>query len=223
MDERGAYLTALFGCRVYPPGEEWRDLRADGLEWPEALAWCRERADRVTVRLDSDFYSAGRIPGPEPPVDETLRFERRRFPGWEFLDLTEADPPISWDVEVGVDPVSAREFATPAGLTAIGQGWCAALRSSRSCDVIWAASSLAADQVPQGLGPWALPAPRLAVIRFEQHGYANARDRASREAAAAAKAAGWALTGRLSEFSVDGIYATGSAAARQNLRLGEDG
>jgi len=111
--------------------EEFDDLSAE-----EAIAWGRERAEVVLIRMgDSDYYSAGQSnPDPEeyepwPPTD--LRIERRRPSGFEALDNTEEDAPVWWDCRVSiessvaeVDPrrlhtvvrecSSAREVQTPA-------------------------------------------------------------------------------------------------------------
>jgi hypothetical protein len=85
-------------------GDEIEDAGID-----EALAWARERATVVLVRVwDSDYFSAGeRNPNPDryrewPPDGLDLRPRRPR--GLEALDNTEADPPALWDVRLGADP-----------------------------------------------------------------------------------------------------------------------
>ena len=218
-DERGLVLTGRFHCEVGTAHQELLTEHADAaLEWADALAWCRERADRVTVRLGNTFYSAGRVPGSEPPVDETLEFARRRFPGWEFLDLTADDPPISWDIVVSVDPISGAEFATSDGLTSTGVAWAGALRSSQGLQVVWLVSSLTDEQVVRagGAGPWTRYPPELAVLRLEAPGYEAAVARATAAVADAAAAAGWSPPPR---FAPDDVFATGSDAAHRGVRF----
>jgi hypothetical protein len=81
----------------------------EGVPVEEAIAWGRERADVVLIRLgDSDVhYSAGRLqPPPEPDDEEDLpvwpegrQVARRRLPGKEHLDLV-TDEPIAWTVRL---------------------------------------------------------------------------------------------------------------------------
>lgn len=95
------------------------DELPEGVEWgpeelapaAELIAWARARATRVIVRVcggedGSLHYSAGeeRVvwegePLPEWPAGG-LDLGRRRLPGWEHVDRTEADAPIEWDVVV---------------------------------------------------------------------------------------------------------------------------
>lgn len=105
--------TGLFYGHVetdeLPEGHEW------GPEEPapvgDMLAWARARATRVIVRVCGGDrgtlqYSAGEEPVvwdgeplPEWP-DDGVDLRRRRLPGWEHVDRTEADAPIEWDVVV---------------------------------------------------------------------------------------------------------------------------
>ena len=95
------------------------DELPDGVEWgPEELApagelidWARARATRVIVRVCGGedgtlHYSAGEEAvvwdGESLPAWPAggLDLRRRRLPGWEHVDRTEADAPIEWDVVV---------------------------------------------------------------------------------------------------------------------------
>lgn len=83
--------------------EEFDDLSVD-----DALSWGRARADVVMLRTGtSDYYSAGaRNPDPgELPAwtPGAVQLDRRRVPGFEALDNTEADAPVLWDVRIRVD------------------------------------------------------------------------------------------------------------------------
>ena len=72
----------------------------------------------MLVRLAGEgYHSAGRIQEEEPPLDETRRLGRRRPVGWEFLDHTDTNSPISWDVVV---EVSTAGIAPPVPS---GRGW----------------------------------------------------------------------------------------------------
>jgi hypothetical protein len=82
----------------------------------EAIAWARERAARVVVRVEdswqSSFYSAGELQALDDngtPLaawpDGGLDLKPRRSPGWEHVDRTEADEPIDWDIVVSWDSI----------------------------------------------------------------------------------------------------------------------
>jgi hypothetical protein len=84
-------------------GSEFRE-GPRGVPAAEALAWGREQADRVLIRLaDSDVYhSAGRVPpsNPEiPPWPEGRIVRPRRRQGMEHLDL-KSEQPIAWRVRL---------------------------------------------------------------------------------------------------------------------------
>lgn len=85
------------------PAEEF-----EGLSVEEAIAWGRARAEWVYLRFGrSDYYSAGarksREFAPWPPPD-LPPLVRRRPPGEEWRDRTEADEPIPWRVDVHLTP-----------------------------------------------------------------------------------------------------------------------
>jgi len=79
----------------------------EGLNVEDAIRWGRDKASRVIVRVadswDNTFYSAGQeslktLPAWDEANPPSLT--RRRLPGYEFLDRTEADDPIRWDALV---------------------------------------------------------------------------------------------------------------------------
>ncbi len=84
-----------------------------GVSAEAAVAWARRHAARVIIRWfgpdGTTHASAGERPviwddgEPLPPWDDDLRLAPRRIPGWEHLDRTDADPPISWEVMVRGD------------------------------------------------------------------------------------------------------------------------
>lgn len=112
-DEDSLIATGLFYGHIetdeLPEGVEWgpEELATAG----ELIDWARARATRVVVRVCGGedgtlHYSAGeeRVlwegePLPEWPAGG-LDLRRRRLPGWEHVDRTEADAPIEWDVVV---------------------------------------------------------------------------------------------------------------------------
>jgi hypothetical protein len=101
IDIDGTVLLATFsgfhdtgGSR---PGEEFHALPID-----EAIAWGRERADKVYVTLGWEGrYWAGAGPSDEYPAwppEDLPRPVRRRPRGEEWKDRTDADEPIRWAV-----------------------------------------------------------------------------------------------------------------------------
>jgi hypothetical protein len=229
MDRRGPVATGLFDCEVRGLKDEWLGEYADPpLEFGEAIAWARARADRVLVRLGGVFYSAGRVPfavdrgrTPDPPLDESLQFTRRRLEGWEFLDLTDADPPIVWDVVVEMDTRSAALLASGGTRTDLGERWLAALKQASSLRVVKMTKSGAHGRVNSGTGWWsAIASTPVAVLRLEAQGYEAALRKAADAAADAAAAAEWFPA---PQFSRGQAFATGSAPARSNARIGETG
>jgi hypothetical protein len=226
---RGPVATGLFDCELRGLRDEWLGEYPDPpLGFSEALAWARARADRVLVRLGGDYFSAGRVPfaldrgrTPDPPLDESLEFTRRRLEGWEFLDLTAADAPISWDVVIDVDTRSAALLATAGALTGLGKRWLAALRKSTSLQVVQMTKTGADGRVNSGPGWWtAWARTPVAVFRLEARGHDAALRKAADAAADAAAAAQWFP---VPDFSADQAFATGSAPARSNARIEETG
>ena len=225
FDRRGPIATGLFDCELRGQDGELLGVYADPpLGFADALLWGRRRADRVSVRITGDRdYSAGRVVGADPPVDESAVFSRRRPPGWEFLDRTESDPAIWWDVVVDVGTQSASQIASKGKLTELGERWLDALRSA--CEVL-AITKAGADgrihtqtdgKVVWWTGFGTTPA---AVVRVEARGWIAARNTAVRAAASAAKTIEWTP---VPTFSAEHAFATGSQAVQQNARIGADG
>jgi hypothetical protein len=91
-----------------------------GVPAEQAIAWGRDRADVVRIRVGEDgfYYSAGRR---QPSAEELpkwpkvgMRLGRRRRPSVAYLDRKENDPPLLWEVRVeGVLPpgVDLQSFA----------------------------------------------------------------------------------------------------------------
>jgi hypothetical protein len=88
FDEHGPVATGLFDCEIRNLEGEWlgEDTRLP-MALPEAVAWGRERAAQVSVRIGDRFYAAGSLRGSGPALPESLRVQRRRPPGWEHLEL----------------------------------------------------------------------------------------------------------------------------------------
>jgi hypothetical protein len=104
-DREFGYLTGLFSAHWQGPDDE-HELGPQLAPVEEALAWARERADVVLIRSgESDYYSAGaRQPEgrelPEWPAG--AQFTRRRAPSAAYLDRTEDDEPILWQIRLHV-------------------------------------------------------------------------------------------------------------------------
>jgi hypothetical protein len=235
-DEQGQPLAlGLFSTHVESP--ELADGSESGpVEVPveNALAWARERASRVVVRVctswENDFYSGGDEQwSPQNPLPAWrpggLELERRRLPGWEFVDRTPSDPPIDWDVKLEALRGSAEP---PADFAArFGE---ALAEQSEAADVDWVAfeDDRVADEPGEGGSMYRAyaPGPSVAVARFRL----RARTVGEAEALAAeiAEHAGrQALTGLgidpnetpMPCFWEAAAYAAGSQAAARNARI----
>lgn len=227
-DERdGPMSTGLFNGAIEAPDVAWPngDAIASPVPLPEALKWARSRADRISVVLDGQAFSAGRFPLSGPPLDESRRFQRRRHAGWEFLDRTDDDPPIEWDVVVHVDTLRAAEIATCGRLTPLGRRWKVAFdgaATGRLLDITTSGSDGRISDRPFESGGrdlvartwWATtPVALLRLTARTPHAASRAAVAASEDAA---RAAGWDPP---PGFSVDGVYATGSSTADSNAHL----
>jgi hypothetical protein len=100
------WWTGRFFCSLQGPGSVFED-GPSGVTVDEAIAWGRERAGRVLVRVGSDdHYSAGSdlIKGTtvKPWPAGGIPLDRRMLPDQEHLLRSESDPPILWNVVVAV-------------------------------------------------------------------------------------------------------------------------
>ena len=135
-DELGPVALALFIGFLFTRSEKRLEY-VEGLSLDAALVWARERATRVEVRLsgfDANSYSAGSQPTPAPPIERAGEIVWRRPAGWEFLDRTEADDPIAWDVVIDADRVTLDLLATEGSGT-VGRSWQRAVDATPGCQV----------------------------------------------------------------------------------------
>lgn len=99
------YLTGRFWASWQTP--DCVREEAFGLSAEDAIAWGRERADRVFIRLGvGDYYWAGigqAPPGAAPwPPPDLPELTRRRHPDVAYRDRTPDDPEIGWQVTLWV-------------------------------------------------------------------------------------------------------------------------
>ena len=96
--------TARFSGYIDGSEESFSDLALD-----EALAWGRQRAEVVVLRVIGygEPFSVGSLPAsgyrPWPPA-ASAAVVRRRAPGEECKDRTDQDPPIMWRADVALSP-----------------------------------------------------------------------------------------------------------------------
>jgi hypothetical protein len=220
-DEAGPIATARFSVMLerQSGGGDDVEITEESMSLDNALAWAHERATRVLVRrggFGDHAYTAGEVPIEDmPPLSEALPVEPRRVPGWEFLDRTVADPPISWDVVVeGYQPAMAVGSKYQPFDGVVGERWAASLND-------------APIQVVELRADWAIEQPRgrtwvrlaqfpVAVVRVQARTAEEARsvtDHLLAETTGTADtAAAWGLR-------ASAAYATGSAPARANARV----
>jgi hypothetical protein len=115
--ERGFCGLGTFSASVQGPDvpDPWPWISSVSID--EALVWARARAPRVIVRYVAPesgpaAFTAGdeaartNLKGDGPIVDlppwppAGLDLTPGRNPGWEFMERTDSDPPIQWDVKV---------------------------------------------------------------------------------------------------------------------------
>lgn len=214
IDARGPVATGLFAGSVQTEDGGIEDAIDDWVSLAEALSWSRERADRVLVRLAGEgYYSAGRIPEDEPPLDETRRLGRRRPAGWEFLDRTDTEQPISWDVVVAI---GLRPFGPIADAA---DRWHEAL-DRMGHDVVELSTAGITSPVPAGGGWVSYASSPIAVLRLRAAGYDRALAAAIAAATDAAAASVWEP---VPEFSAHYAFPTGSEAALRNAHVDANG
>ena len=217
-DELGPMALALFRGSLFTRSEEQLEY-VEGLSLDDAVAWARERATRVKVRLsgfDANSYSAGSQPTSAPPLETAGQIVRRRPAGWEFLDRTEADNPIAWDVVIDADRVTLNLLATEGSGTA-GRSWRHAVDATPGCQVQLMRGQPATPPREGSPGKWTAHTHEpLAVLRVQ----ARTAKAAMETAADTALTAGRKL-GPVSDASLraTGAYAAGSRAAQLNTRL----
>jgi hypothetical protein len=107
FEPEGGMLLGTFSGHLDLGGPARADT-FEGLTAEEAIAWGRARAGSVYIRFGrSGYYSAGARQSSEfppwPPPD-LPPLVRRRPPGEEWRDRTEADDPIPWRVDVHLAP-----------------------------------------------------------------------------------------------------------------------
>jgi hypothetical protein len=100
--EQFGLLTGTFTAHWQAADGQEHLLGPRGVSADEAIAWGRQHADVVLIRLgDSDLHhSAGSRHLPDLPVwPEGKEVAPRRLPGMEHLDL-ESPRPIPWEVRI---------------------------------------------------------------------------------------------------------------------------
>ncbi len=122
QDDLGSLYLGTFSGHV--EGKTRMLEQVEGLTADEAIAWGRERAVVVLLRLadgDEHFSAGDENPRRErewpPPEPEPVA--RRRPPGQEWRERTAADAPVAWAVDLVVHvpadtPVAARAEAMGA-------------------------------------------------------------------------------------------------------------
>jgi hypothetical protein len=217
-DELGPMAVALFRGSLFSRSERQLEY-VEGLTLDDAVAWARERAPRVEVRLigfNANSYSAGSEPTSAPPIETAPRIVRRRAAGWEFLDRTEADEPIAWDVVIDADRVTLNLLATEGSGT-VGQDWRDAVDAIPGCQVRLMRGQLATPPMEGSPGAWAAYVREpLAVLRVQGRTAKAAMETAADAALTAARKVG--VTGDASLRAM-GAYAAGSRAADLNARV----
>lgn len=220
-DEAGLIATARFSVMLERqlgdgPTVEIAD---ESMALDDALVWARERATRVLVRrggFGDHAYTAGDMPIEDtPPLSEALPVQARRAPGWEFLDRTVADPPISWDVVVeGYQPALTVGTKYQPFDGAVGERWAASLHDA-PIQVVELRTDWTIDQ-PSGRTWVRLAQFPVAVVRVQARTVGEARsvtDHLLAETTGAADtAAAWGVR-------ASAAYATGSAPACANARV----
>jgi hypothetical protein len=110
VEEGGMNGLAFLGTFQAHHDDGGRVDELPGASADEAIAWGRQRASEVWIRLfDRNWYYAAGTSHPQdaprwPPADLPDLGRRRRFKGEEWRDRTEFDAPIAWLVEVRVHP-----------------------------------------------------------------------------------------------------------------------
>src|SRR5689334_17319925 len=97
------YWAGVFSAHWVRPDDGFEE-GPQGVSADDAIAWGRERADVVLIRSgDSDYFSAGtrqRAGETLPEWPAGMTFERRRPAALAYLDRTDADEPILWNIRL---------------------------------------------------------------------------------------------------------------------------
>ena len=217
-DELGPMALALFRGSLFSRSERQLEY-VEGLTLDDAVAWARERAPRIEVRLtgfNANSYSAGSEPIAAPPIETAPRIVRRRPTGWEFLNRTEADDPIAWVVVIDADRATLNLLATEGSETA-GHGWRDAINAIPGCQVQLIRGKPATRPTEGSPGAWtAQTHESLAVLRVQARTANAAMETAADAALTTARRFGVADDASLTAICA---YAAGSRAANANTRL----
>jgi hypothetical protein len=219
-DEAGPIATARFSVTLERRSGDGASVEIeDSMSLDDALVWARERASRVIVQpggFGVQANTAGDLPVEEMrPLSEALPIKPRRLPGWEFVDRTMADTPISWDVVVEAYQAGRRPGEWRPFDRGVGERW-GALLGAAPIEVIELRSNwVVLRRFERG---WTQPAEfAAAVLRVRARSVEEARsvaDSLVRDAIGTTTASTpWSLRAA-------GAYPTGSAAARSNARVG---
>lgn len=221
-DEAGPTATALFSVLLERQSDEGAsvEIAGDAMSLDDALVWARKRASRVLVRrggFGDQAYTAGDVAVEEGrPLADALPVEPRRLPGWEFVDRTTADAPISWDVVVEVF-----QMPTPLGAKwrpfdgTLGEQWATSL-ARLPIEVVELRANWAVQQ-PSGRTWVRLAAFPVAVLRVQARTVEEAR---SAVAALISESIETMTASPPWSLRAAAAYATGSAPARANARVG---
>jgi hypothetical protein len=220
-DEAGPIAKALFSLTLERQSGQGAavEVAEESMSLDDALVWARDRASRVLVRLGGfgdHLYTAGEVPVEDArPLAEAPPVHSRRLPGWEFVDRTMADPPISWDVVVeGYQPAQAIGTKYQPFDSAVGERWAASLGDA-PIPVIELRTDWAIEQ-PKGRTWVRLARFPVAVVRVQARTVEEARSVTDHLLAETTGAADTVAAWRV---RASAAYATGSAPARANARV----
>jgi hypothetical protein len=216
-DELGPLALARFRATLYDIDENRLD-HVEDLSLDDALAWSRDRAEVVEVRLSGwgeNLYSAGVQASEAPPLDQAPAITPRRPAGWEFLDRTEADEPIAWDVVVEaalaytIAPDALARFSEAARVACAEAGQ----------ELLWVRRTMPSVTVSDGGGGgtrWTHE--QVIVVRLQARTPRQAIALAENLARTALTDAGIDLLDRGDPFE-SVAFATGSRAAQANVKV----
>jgi hypothetical protein len=215
-DEAGPVALARFKATAFDADENPLGHIED-LSLEDALAWSRDRATVVEVRLSGwgeNLYSAGIEASAAPPLAEAPPITLRRPAGWEFLDRTEADEPISWDVVVEaalahtIAPDALERFPDTARAACATAGH----------ELLWVRRVMPTVTSSDGRGWTRSRYSSLIIVRLQACTAHQAITLAENLARAALSEVGIDLLDQSDAFE-SAPFATGSRAAQANVKL----